>query len=73
MVACPSISETIFGLTFRDSKSVAQVWRRSWKRTPELRCESPARSRSRAKERLRRFEGLMMLPAAPAKMSPPGA
>jgi hypothetical protein len=32
MVACPSISETILGLTFLDSSSVAHVCRRSWKR-----------------------------------------
>ena len=57
MVACPSISETILGLTFRDSNRVAHVWRRSWKRTP--RPESPARFKSRAKERLRRLDGLI--------------
>jgi hypothetical protein len=50
MVACPSISETILGLTFLDSKSVAQVCLRSWKR---VSAESPAHLRSRAKERLR--------------------
>jgi hypothetical protein len=32
MVACPNISETILGLTFLDSSSVAQVCRRSWNR-----------------------------------------
>ena len=69
MVAWPSmISETIFGFTFRDSSSVAHVWRRSWKRTPWP--ESPARVKSRAKERLRRLEGLMMLPVWLEKMSP---
>jgi hypothetical protein len=30
--ACPSISETILGFTSLPSSSVAQVWRRSWKR-----------------------------------------
>jgi len=32
MEACPSISETILGLIFLDSSSVAHVCRRSWKR-----------------------------------------
>ena len=32
IVACPSISETIFGFTLRVRSSVAQVCRRSWKR-----------------------------------------
>ena len=35
MVACPSISETILGLTFLARSSVAHVWRRSWKRIRE--------------------------------------
>jgi len=48
MLACPSISETTFGLTFLDSRSVAQVCRRSWKRVPAgrpalgSRCERAA-------------------------------
>ncbi len=57
MLAWPSISETILGLTLRESKSVAHVCRRSWKR---VSAERPACFRSRAKERLRRFEGLIM-------------
>jgi hypothetical protein len=32
MLACPNISETTFGFTFFESKSVAHVCRRSWKR-----------------------------------------
>jgi hypothetical protein len=32
MVACPSISDTIFGFTLRVRSSVAHVCRRSWKR-----------------------------------------
>jgi len=32
MLACPNISETTFGFTFLESKSVAHVCRRSWKR-----------------------------------------
>jgi hypothetical protein len=32
MLAWPSISETTFGFTFLESKSVAHVCRRSWKR-----------------------------------------
>jgi hypothetical protein len=65
---CPSISETTLAFTSRPSSSVAHVWRRSWKRI----SGSPARFRSGLKERLRRFEGLMMVPLCVAKMSPPG-
>jgi hypothetical protein len=32
MLACPDISETTFGFTFLESKSVAHVCQRSWKR-----------------------------------------
>ena len=37
MEAYPSISETTFGLTFFESRIVAQEWRRLWKRI----CGSP--------------------------------
>ena len=57
MVACPSISETILGLTFLDSSRVAHVCRRSWNR---VSGGSPALRRSLANERLRRLDGLMM-------------
>jgi hypothetical protein len=52
--ACPSISETILGLTSLPSSSVAHVCRRSWKRIGR----SPASLSSGLKERLRRLEGL---------------
>ena len=55
--ACPNISETTLGLMFLPSSSVAQVWRRSWKRIGR----SPARLSRGLKERLRRFEGLMIV------------
>src|SRR5215218_4246373 len=47
MVACPSISDTILGLTLLDTSSVGQVCRRSWKRMGS----NPAFSRSGAKDR----------------------
>jgi hypothetical protein len=68
MEACPSISETTLGLTSFESSSVAQVWRRSWKRIGGR----PAFFRSGLKERLRKLEGLMIVPVSVAKMSPPG-
>jgi hypothetical protein len=45
MVACPSISETILGLTFLYSSNVAHVCRRSWNRM----AGSPAFSSSGSK------------------------
>lgn len=33
MLECPSISETTFGFTLRESSRVAQVCLKSWKRT----------------------------------------
>lgn len=68
MEAWPSISETIFELTFLERSSMAHVWPRSWKRTGW----SFAALRSRPQERLRRFDGLMKVPASVAKMRPPG-
>jgi hypothetical protein len=56
----PSISEMTCGFMFFVSSSVAQVRRTSWRRI----SGSPARLRSREKERLRRFEGLIMPPAS---------
>src|SRR5918997_928886 len=47
IVACPSISETIFGLTFFESNNVAHVCRSEWKVKPE----SSALSRSGLKPR----------------------
>ena len=44
----------------------AAVWRRSWK----VICGRPARFRSGAKDRWRRFEGLMKPPPSPAKTRP---
>lgn len=44
------------------------MWRSSWKRIGG----SPARLRSGLKDRLRRFEGLIMVPLSVANMSPPG-
>lgn len=69
VLACPSISETTLGSTFLDSRSAAHACRRSWKRMSTGR---PARSRTRANERLRRFEGLMIPPVSLAKTRPPG-
>lgn len=67
MEACPSISETTLGLTALESSKVAQVWRRSWKRIGL----SPALFRSGLKERLRKFDGLMIVPVSVA-MDLPG-
>ena len=68
MVECPSISETILGLTFRESKSVAHVCLRSWKR-----IDGRSARLSRAlRERLRRLEGLTMPPTSLANTRPPG-
>ena len=64
MEACPSISETILGLTFLDRSSVAQVCRRSWKRMGS----NPAFSRSGAKDRFLRLVGLTSVPPCVAKM-----
>ncbi len=50
-VAWPSTSETILGLTFFRSRSVAQVCRRSWKRT----FATPVRSRSARQRRATRW------------------
>ena len=47
IVACPSISETIFGFTFFDSNRVAHVCRR------KVKSESPAFSSSGLKSRSR--------------------
>jgi hypothetical protein len=47
IVACPSISETILGLTFFDNNSVAHVCRKEWKVKPE----SPAFSSNGLKPR----------------------
>ncbi len=68
MVAWPSISETILGLTFLPSRSVAHVCRKS----RNLIGGSYAAESSGLKERLRRFEGLMMVPVFVAKTRPPG-
>jgi hypothetical protein len=46
MLACPGISETTLALALLISSSVAQVWRRSWKRM----LGSPAFSSSGAKK-----------------------
>src|SRR5918998_2631201 len=53
MVECPSISETILGLTFWDSRSMAHVCLKSWKRIGGR----PARLSGALREWLRRFEG----------------
>src|SRR4051794_15683541 len=51
MLAWPSISETILGLTFFSSSSVAQVCRRSWKRI----FDTPTQSRSFRQWRVMRW------------------
>src|SRR3712207_3028370 len=61
MFECPSISETTLGLTFSESKSVAHVCLRSWKRkcgrpALEQRLE-PARGEVAAVERRARLGG----------------
>lgn len=53
MEECPSISETTLALMSFESSSVAQVWRRSWKRIGDR----PAFFKSGLKERFLRFEG----------------
>jgi hypothetical protein len=68
MEKCPSISERTLGLTSFESSSVAQVWRRSWKRIGGRRDFVG----SGLKERLRKLEGLMTVPVSVAKMSLPG-
>lgn len=67
MEECPSISETTLALMSFESSSVAQVWRRSWKRIGGR----PAFFKSSLKERFLRFEGLIIVPVSVAKMSPP--
>src|ERR671933_1658904 len=67
MEAWPSISETTFALTLSPSSSVAQVWRRSWKRRSS---RTPARALIRLKERLRRLEGLNREPVSLGKTRP---
>jgi hypothetical protein len=66
MLAWPRSSWTYFGWTLRPRSSVAHVWRRSWKR---MRGRL-ARFSSAAKDRLRRFVGLMGVPTSLAKTSP---
>jgi hypothetical protein len=63
IVAWPSISETILGLTFLARSSVAQVWRRSWKRIRG----SWALLSSGAKDRFLRLEGFTSVPFSVAK------
>ena len=53
----------------RAKSRVAQVCLRSWNRI----VLSPARISNGLEERLRRFEGLMIVPVSVAKTRPPGS
>jgi hypothetical protein len=64
MVACPKSSCTSLGWVPCESNKVARVCRRSWKDM----FGRPARLSRGLKERLRRLEGLMRVPASVAKM-----
>jgi hypothetical protein len=66
MVACPSISETSFGLTLLPSRRVAQVCLRSWNRM----VGRAAFLRSGVKDRSLRLEGCSSVPLCVAKTSP---
>ena len=68
-LACPNNSWTRFGCTLRAKSRVAQVCLRSWNRI----VLSPARFSTGLEERLRRFEGLMIVPVSVAKTRPPGS
>ena len=64
--ACPGSSCTNLGWTLLESKSVAQVCLRSWKRT----WGRPAFLRSGAKLRYLRLEGLIGVPTFVVKTRP---
>ena len=67
MDECPSISETILGLTFRESKCVAHMCLGSWKRIVGML----ARLSGAFRERLRRWDGLTMPRTSLANAKPP--